>query len=100
MLTEKSTPYGHKTHYGYWLIEVTGNALFPSDPLTYTITEYDANNKVVSTVTDDIILNELVEYVLPNTGGMGTKNIYILGIVMIAISLVLFKNKFQRERMR
>lgn len=100
MITEKSTPYGHKTHYGYWLIEVSGNALFPSDPLTYTITEYDANHNVVSTVTDDIILNELIEYVLPNTGGVGTKNFYILGIVMMAISLMLLKNKYQRERMR
>lgn len=98
MLTEISTPYGHKTFYGYWLIEVTGNSLFPSEALTYTITEYDKDNRVVTTITDDIILNEVIDFVLPTTGGIGTTIFYIVGASMIGMAFMLYIFKIIKKR--
>lgn len=102
MLTEdeSTTPDGHKTHTGYWLIEVSGNALHPSDPLTYTITEYDANHNVVSAVSNDIILNDLIDYVLPTTGGAGNTIFYITGIGLMLAAVMLYRKKYELTKKR
>ncbi|MFI3208675.1 MAG: SpaA isopeptide-forming pilin-related protein [Eubacteriales bacterium] len=99
MITEDSDtiPEDHETYTGYWLIEVTGNPLHPSAELSYTITEYDEYHNVVGIITNDTLMNVKIEFVLPETGGIGTTIFYIVGASIMITALILRKKRILKE---
>lgn len=91
MLTETSTPAGHDSYTGYWLIDVEGNMFHPSYELTYTMTEYDENHNLVGEVVGTTIYNHKIEFVLPETGGLGIATAYIIGLILVVVTYIFYE---------
>ncbi len=99
MITETSNPNDDYAAFtGYWLIETSGDLLHPSLAVSYTLAEYDANNKLVSTITDDTLHNEKILFILPETGGGGTATHSLCGTALLGLAALAFYQTKRTKR--
>lgn len=86
-LVETNAPEGYKIPNGYWIVEVSGIG----DGKQIKITK---SNENMPTINESLMIpNDILDYILPETGGRGIINITLIGFAFIIVSTLILKNK-------